>query len=152
MKVLTEKQVERKFKSINKKLLKQIGHTEATNNFELDNIGKDLFGSKWLGVYMSNSKIPKTPKQAYFIINVDKIGQRGSHWMGVYRTTNNTYYMFDSFGRRSDRLVPSFTRGKIIIDSDYDADQHDSTDICGSLCLSWLVVVRDYGIRNALKI
>ena len=149
---LTEKQAEAKLKKYNKQILTRIGHKNATTNHELNIQGRALFKSKWLGVFMQDSKIPKSPKSAYFIINVDRKHQAGSHWIGIHRTIHDTYYIFDSFGRRSNKLIPLFVRGKIHIDSDNDQNQHIDSKICGSLSLAWLKVIKEHGIRNALLI
>lgn len=152
MAVLSEKKIEREFKKINKKLLKRIGHKKATTNHELHLIGRELFGKSWAGVHMQDSKIPNTPKKAYLIINVDTEGMSGSHWVAVHRTSKNTYYIFDTFGRKSKKLLPIFTRGKIHIDSDHDQNQWGDSEICGTLSLAWLLCVKQFGIRNALKV
>jgi hypothetical protein len=76
----------------------------------------------------------------------------GTHWCAVVKN-KNTYYIYDSFARTSRRLLPVFSKGRLVIDSDTsDQEQFGSSEICGQLCLSFLQVVKEHGIRNAIKI
>lgn len=151
MKILSEKQIERKFKQYSKKFIDFIGHDKSTSNIELNNLGK-LHIPSFIGVFSQNSKIPTTPRLCNFIINTDLEHQPGTHWIAIHRTKNNKYYIFDSFGRSSKKLIPHFVRGKMHVDSDYDVNQSESSEICGALCLAWLKCVSLHGVRNALKI
>ena len=142
---------EKVFKANVKSFTKKIGHTNATTDSELDHLGK-LYIKNWIGVYSQNSKIPVKPKKASFIINTDLKHEKGSHWVAVHRTNNNTYYIYDSFGRSSKRLIPIFVKDKLHVDTEYDAEQKDKEDTCGSYCLAWLLLLQRYGVRAALKI
>jgi len=146
-----EREAEQVFKAYVKQFTEIIGHKKATTNHELNRLGK-LHIQNWLGVYSQNSKIPTKPRKASFIINTDMKHERGSHWIAVHRTSNNVYYIYDSFGRHSSRLIPVFVKGKLHIDSDYDAEQKQKEDTCGSYCLAWLKLLQERGVRFVLKI
>jgi len=150
--MVKDKKVDTLFKAYKKKLIAEIG-TKATTDTELTKYGKRLFGTKYIGTYSQNEKIPKSNiKQKFYIINVDTVGEPGTHWVAVVQN-GNTYYIYDSYARGAKRLIPLFVKGKIIIESDRsDAEQYGDSEICGQLCLSWLCVVNELGIRSALKI
>jgi hypothetical protein len=147
---LSEKEVKAKFNKYKKNLFKIMGK-KSTTNHQLDTIGKQLFGAKYIGTFSQSYKPKKKPDHQYFIINTDLANMPGVHWVAVVKN-KNTYYIYDSFGRTSKRLLPVFTQGRLIIDSDYDAEQFGDSEICGQLCLSFLQVVKEFGIRNALLI
>jgi hypothetical protein len=147
---LTEKQVMRVFNAHKKRLIKQLG-SKSTSDKQLTDTGKLLLGPRFQGAFPQNHTIKTTPKVQYLILNVDTRGKPGSHWVGVVKN-NKTFYVFDSFGRTSRKLLPIFSRGKLVIDSEYDAEQFGSSEVCGQLCICWLMTVRQLGIRNALKV
>jgi hypothetical protein len=149
--MLSEKEVTAKFNANKKKIIKIMG-VKNTTNLQLDRMGKQLFGTKYQGTFSQSYKPRSTPAHQCFIINTDLKGQPGTHWVAVIKN-KNTYYIYDSFARTSRRLLPVFTRGRLIIDGDTsDAEQFGDSQICGQLCLSWIQVVKDHGIRNALLI
>lgn len=147
---MTEKQVMARFNAHKRRLLKQLGR-KATTDTQLTHTGKLLLGSRFKGAFPQDYKVKAKPKVQYFILNNHKKGQPGEHWVSVVKN-GTTYYCFDSFGRSSRKLLPHFSRGKLVIDSDYDPEQFGSTQICGVLCLAWLLTVQQLGIRNALRV
>ena len=147
---MNEQQVMKHFNTYKKGLIAKLG-TKATTDKQLTTVGKSLFGSKYIGTFSSDYKPRKTPSKQYFIINVDGEQLPGSHWLGIVKN-NNTYYIFDSYGRSAKRLIPNFAGGKHIIETDPDVDQSKTSDICGALCLAWLCTVDKLGIRAALKV
>jgi hypothetical protein len=148
--MLTEKEVISEFNKNKKTLFKTMGK-KSTTNIQLNKMGKQMFGKKYQGTFSQSHKPKSKPVNQYFIINTDTKDGPGVHWCAVVKN-KNTYYIYDSFGRTSKRLLPVFTQGRLIIDSDYDAEQFGDSEICGQLCLSWIQVVNDFGIRNALLI
>jgi hypothetical protein len=70
----------------------------------------------------------------------------------------NRCYLFDSFSRTPQYLVPIFlkkleSKGIKVFQSDKtDKEQYGSTEVCGHLCCAWLSVIKDLGIRKALTI
>jgi hypothetical protein len=120
---------------------------------ELDRVCKKLFGKKYSGTFPSDM-IPKlTLEVPYAIINLDKTGSPGSHWVALARGRGGVG-VYDSFGRTSRKILPSVynsNNGKIL-DSDYDSEQHVSEDNCGARCCAWLIFVDRYGLDRALLI
>ena len=143
----------KKFKQSTKDHIAKLGNTPL-DNFTLDSFGKLLISPRYLGTYgQNNAPLNRTGS---CIINTDLAHQPGTHWVALY-ITPNTIYIYDSFGRASHKLLKILTRqakklNKKIVDSEYDTEQMTDSVICGHLCLAWLGIVRDYGIKNALKI
>ena len=146
-----EKEVTNKFRTIKRKLIKVLGRKSTTDQ-QLSHIGQKLFGKKYIGTFSQDYKPKVSPKTQFFIINTDRKGGPGLHWVAVVKN-NNTYYIYDSFARHAHKLVPVFTKGKLFIESDKtDAEQRGASEICGVLCLAWLQIVDEFGIRKALLI
>lgn len=141
------------FKKYKKQLIKQFGK-KALYNDQLDNICTKLFGSKYLGTHPQDQVVLKP---GYQIINVDTSKQSGSHWVGIYQT-QNTVYIYDSFGRPSSTLLKILTK-KLnkknikFVDSDNEPEQFGYiSEICGQLCISFLMVVKELGVKRAILI
>ncbi len=121
---------------------------------ELAKLGKKLFGNKFKGVYASNEvKDLKETDKGYFIFNLDKRDEPGSHWLGIVKTPKGIM-IYDSFGRPSKQIIPSvFTLGHSIsgkpklriTDTEDDAEQLITEENCGSRAMSFLKVYDDYG-------
>ncbi len=124
---------------------KQIG-SGLTYGGELAKLGKKLFGNKFKGVYASNEvKDLKKTNRGYFIYNLDKRDEPGSHWLGIVKTPKGIM-IYDSFGRPSEQIIPSvFTLGHKITDTQDDAEQLITEENCGSRAMSFLKVYDDYG-------
>jgi hypothetical protein len=151
MKSLTEKECLKKYRNTLSKIIKKLKNRKTTNGAELGDYAKDNLNN-FKGIYMQNSKIPKSSGPACFILNTDLVGGPGIHWMAVY-STGKHYYIYDSFGRKSKKIITHFVKGGVrFTDSDYDAEQKDDETNCGQRCLAWLVFRQKYGIHNALKI
>ena len=147
----TEKQVMTIFKRINKAILKEIGHSKATTDTELTRVGKLLLGKEYSGTFTVDHKPSRRRKNQYFIINNKPRSHPGEHWIAVVKQ-DQTFFVYDSFGRSSKTLIPSFVKGRTYFDSDSDAEQHPGSSICGSLCLSFLVCFDRLGKENAMRI
>jgi hypothetical protein len=146
---LSEKEVMKVFNHHKRKFIRILGR-KATTDTQLNDVGQAYF-PQFVGAFSQDVKITPTPARQYFIINTDRKHQPGTHWCGVVKN-GKTYYVYDSFGRTSSRLLPHFSKGKLVVDSDYDAEQFGKTEICGVLCLAWIATVAEVGIRNALKV
>lgn len=130
-------------------LIKKLGD-KALNNTQLDSIGKQLFGKRYIGTHPQDRTVFKNGFQ---IINTDTYGKAGVHWVALY-ITPKTIYVYDSFGRPTKKLLKVLSKNatRKIVDSEYDPEQFGNSQICGHLCLSWLHVVKTMGIKQALKI
>jgi hypothetical protein len=147
---MAEKQANDLFLLYKKKIIKILGN-KATTDAELNEVGMRMFPKKFRGVYPQD-KFPS--KSGYYIVNTDVSTGPGEHWVAVYSTASKLY-IYDSFGRCSKKLLKHLTKNntkKEIVDSQYDAEQFGDSEICGPLCLSWLAVVRDLGIKKALLV
>jgi hypothetical protein len=152
MKALSEKECLKKYKSILSSVVYKLKNKSTTNGHELNIYAKNNLNN-FKGIYMQNySKIPKSSTPSCYIINTDLVGGPGIHWVAIY-TTGKHYYIYDSFGRQSKKIIPKFVKGGVrFTDSDYDAEQKDYETNCGQRALAWLVFRQRYGIHNALKI
>ena len=152
---MDEAQVMTYFRKYKKHIISILGK-DALQGTTLQDTGEKLFGSKFRGVFSQNEKTLDVSKTGYYIINTDIVGKPGIHWVALY-TTAKTVYVFDSFGRKSARLLSHLVskarlNNKRIIDTDHDRDQTNNSNICGQLCVAWLMVVKSIGIRGAMLV
>ncbi len=141
-------------------MYKIVGHKKATTDTQLTRIGRKIFGKDYLGTFPQdvkpNAVMSKVTKgDSYFIINLDKKNKPGVHWIGVYYNTNtDKFYIYDSFARKSSKILPHFikTIGYKHVDMNGGSDQTDKMEDCGQRSLSYLVFVKKYGIQNARHI
>tara|TARA_R110000772_G_scaffold106125_2_gene207955 strand:+ start:2359 stop:2811 length:453 start_codon:yes stop_codon:yes gene_type:complete len=125
----------------------------TTTLLQLDNVCNELFGTKFMGTFPSDMLPVLDDERPYAIINVDKAGMSGSHWVALVKN-KKTVYVYDSFGRPTKNLIPSVLtsgNGKVR-DADYDAEQNTNETDCGARCVAFLVFVERYGIKDAMKI
>ena len=140
------------FKKYKRKFIKLLGKGPL-DNFQLDKLGKELLGKKYLGTF-AQDELPT--KSGYLIINTDtskNINSGEAHWVAIIQTAK-TLYVYDSYGRMTKnvlKLISKQTKKKIV-DSKHDAERFGFTAICGHLSLSWLCVAHDLGICKALTI
>lgn len=130
----------------------------VTTDVQLTRIGKRLFGNKWLGVHASDvkpavimSKITSKTGLYYGIINVDGRFDPGSHWLSIiYDKAHDIWYIWDSFARKSKRLIPKFIRtiGFKYIDINQKSDQRNDQDDCGQRSSALLLYVAKHGLSN----
>jgi len=129
--------------------------TKTTYQGELNKAGRQLLGIKFKGVFASN-KIPRLNDLApYCILNLDKSSETGSHWISLAKFPHsNKTAIYDSFGRDYKRIIPnlSLSGNGRIINTDKDAEQEILESDCGARCLSWLLLVDNYGYKTALLI
>ncbi len=134
------------------KLLRELGRV-ALYDDQLDVVGRREFGRRWGGVHPSDGVPPVKPNR-FYIVNSGFKGGPGSHWVALYVSPAGRVYMYDSFARTSTKIVPSTVRRlsarHFIEDANGVADQRGDSQVCGVLCLSWLMLVRDVGIRRSL--
>lgn len=145
---MKEKEVEEYFNEVLKVIEEQIGN-QTTSEDQLLHLGKKLFGNQFRGVYPVDLLPTLKPKQCC-IINLDRSGMSGSHWVAVY-FEGGTYYVYDSFGRKSSDILSLLSRLKVK-DSDYDSEQVISEKNCGQRSIGWLWIVNKLGLKNSLKL
>lgn len=129
----------------------------TTSNTELDLLGRQFIGPKFIGVFAVDSKINLGKlKTAYFIINNEKIGKPGQHWLSVVKSNNNLY-IHDTFGRPSKKLLKIFYdkmygEGYSIKDTDNDKDQQPYQMDCGIRSVASLLIAKKHGVKAFLKL
>ena len=152
-----ELEIEKIFRKLVKKYNKILG-SKGTWSDVLDKLGRKLYGKKFCGVY-DQATLPwakiKRSKCLYGIFNND-YSDNGEHWLS-FVVKGKQVYIWDSFGRSIDDIVPELQRqlrGQRIRYrmSDRDSNQKDSQKDCGSRCFSFLECTDTYGIRKAMKI
>ena len=102
------------------------------SNFELEDAAKRLKISSFRGVFLLDT-LPKKPnKKECGIVNFDKSGGPGTHWVAWYKNGKTKIY-FDSYGVQPPIEVIKYL-GKPIR---YNTDQVQPVGqvFCGHLCL-----------------
>jgi hypothetical protein len=148
-----ERKAHRMYNQILNKVVKPIVGNGITFQDSLDNVGRDMFGSAFKGVFASD-KIPRlNALKKYAILNLDRSDEQGSHWIAIAFQNGKTY-VYDSFGRKSSRIIPTlFHSGNgRILDSDPDPEQKIKEENCGARSLAWLLFFHRYGPNMAMHI
>ncbi len=114
----------------------------TTYSSDLNKKGKKIFGHRFLGVFASD-QLPDIKNEEMYIANLDKSNEPGSHWIGVY-SENNKIYVYDSFGRKSKKIIPSIFGKGAIQDTEYDAEQSENEDNCGLRSLVFLYMADEF--------
>lgn len=144
------KRATRIYNKVLKTVVEPLTGVDTTYSDELNKVAKICLGSKFYGIYASD-KIPVlTEEKPYAILNLDKTGLPGSHWISIAKHGKNTY-CYDSFGRSASKIIPSLINsgnGKII-NTELDAEQHDKEDNCGARCIAFLIVYDQWGAEMA---
>jgi hypothetical protein len=153
-KSIMEEKMHNEYNKVLQEMTKYLG-SDTTFSDDLQRVAINILSNKFKGVYPSD-KIPKLNElQPYSILNLDNSKMPGSHWIAVaYSPNDKSVSVYDSFGRKSSKIIPSLYKafGGRIIDSDYDKEQRNSEDNCGQRCISWLKIFDTYGKQNALLI
>ena len=105
---------------------------EPLTNFDLIDAVKELKIKCFRGVYLLDTLPGKPNKKECGIVNLDKSGGSGTHWVAWNKNGNNKIY-FDSYGIQPPKEVIKYL-GKGI---NYNTDQLQprETVFCGHLCL-----------------
>ena len=102
------------------------------NNFELKDAVKKLKIPYFRGVFLLDT-LPKKPnKKECGIVNFDKSGGPGTHWVAWYKNGKTKIY-FDSYGVQPPNDIIQYVRKSIR----YNTDQVQPVGevFCGHLCL-----------------
>jgi hypothetical protein len=146
-----EKKALRLYNHALKRLEQQLG-TGATYGNDLNRVGEEHLGKKFAGVYPADMLPLLSKKKCYAILNLDKSDMPGSHWIGVKYLGKGKVLVYDSFGRKTQRIIPSLTERYTPVDADYDAEQENREDNCGPRSLAFLVVDDLFGTAVSRKI
>ena len=129
-------------------VVSKLGNGETYSN-ELADVGKEMFGKKFNGVF-SADEIPQ--KFTSIIANLDDRSEGGSHWIAIARTPEGKYLVYDSFGRKTDKIIGQGVSHLDTYDTEYDAEQDVKEENCGARCLAWLKVFHRFGKEAAYQI
>ena len=120
----------------------------------IDTIGKASFGKRWAGVSASDeAKKLLQMRDVFAIVNTATSRGRGSHWLGIYMTPKGAGYLYDSFGREVSQVIWRLNRAALaeniaLHNTDSVAEQRGASAVCGQLSLSWLLTLKDLGIKR----
>ncbi len=127
-------------------ILDLIGST-TTDNIQLHNLGKALFGASFIGVFKSDDKF-KLKNNQMCIINTDN--KYGVHWIALYKY-NNKIFAYDSFSRNVDKLS-KFWKNKKWISANKDVDQSANEFNCGPRALCWLISAQKFTPQKIINL
>ena len=102
------------------------------SNFELEDAAKRLTIPSFRGVFLLDTLPEKTNKEECSIVNFDKSGGPGTHWVAWYKNGRTKIY-FDSYGVQPPIEVVEYLGRPIR----YNTDQLQPAGqvFCGHLCL-----------------
>ena len=105
---------------------------EPLTNFDLIDAVKELKIKCFRDVYLLDTLPQRPNKKECGIVNLDKAGGAGTHWVAWFKNGNNKIY-FDSYGIQPPKEIIKYL-GKGI---NYNTDQLQprETVFCGHLCL-----------------
>ena len=148
-----DKKAHQMYNQILNKVVEPMVGDDITYQDGLDKAGNNMFCRRFKGVFASD-KIPRlNDLKKYAILNLDRSNEQGSHWIAIAFENGKTY-VYDSFGRKSSRIIPTlFHSGNgRIMDADYDSEQKIKENNCGARSLAWLLFFDRYGANMAMRI
>ena len=152
---ITKEYAEAMYEKILKKIESKHGNGTTTNH-QLDRIGKGLFGKKYIGTFPSD-KIPVLQPGTYCIANLDNSSQKGSHWIAIIKVNKKTSVVYDSFGRKTYKIIPSLLQSGngVILETENDREQDLNgkvEDNCGQRCMASIKVYEKLGMKGLMHI
>ena len=149
-----EKEAHKEYNKALKNVIKLIGHSNTTNNLELDRVGKKMFHRKYKGTFPKDM-IPILKKGDSCILNLDSSKDKGSHWCALIKHSNGRVPLFyDSFGRDYKELGFKSKQWENADISDREqiskllGDNKEEID-CGQRSLAFIKVYYDSGYEKA---
>jgi hypothetical protein len=152
-----EKKVHRLYDHALKRLEEQLG-SGVTYGGDLNRVGKQFLGKKFVGVYPADMLPMLSKRCPYAILNLDNSDMPGSHWIAVKYMGRGASdevercLVYDSFGRKTQRIIPSLAERYATVDADDDAEQENREDNCGSRSLAFLIIDDVFGSKMSRKI
>ena len=118
--------------------------SKGTNNIQLENLCRFLFGIRFLGVFSANEFPKRIKNNQCFIINNKPNNSKtgGEHWIAAYKYKNKIY-MYDTFDRKIKDLSKYF-KNKNIVNANSDRQQSYYEYNCGERCVTWLILFDKY--------
>ncbi len=109
---------------------------ERLTNIDLEALAKQLH-IPLHGVYMKNN-IPKRLANGCYIINLNSVGESGSHWTCFIKDNKEVFY-FDSYGGYPvQNLMDMAEKQKLQVYYNMTQLQHIESILCGYFCLAFL--------------
>ena len=91
---------------------------------------------RFIGVFSINN-LPKLIKDGAYVINLDKYGDVGTHWIALFCNRNEIVY-FDSFGvQHVPEEIKNFVGNKNIITNIFRVQANDSV-MCRYFCIGFI--------------
>ena len=107
---------------------------EALSNFDLIDAAEKLKIKCFRGVYLLDTMPGKPNNRECGIVNFDKIGGPGTHWVAWYKNGKNKIY-FDSYGIQPPKeVINIWVRELIIILINYNQEGRYFVDIYVYMC------------------
>jgi len=116
----------------------RIGHEDDTSTTELTNLGRQALGDNYLGAFAQDT-LPSLSAGQMAIVNTDRSGESGTHWLGALGLRGGGTLFYDSYGR------PMYSEM-----TEPDAEQAKGENNCGQRSLAWLMVYQMLG-ENAAR-
>jgi hypothetical protein len=155
--------VQKEYEGVLKYIVEPLIGKGESIDYVISTVGRQILGKPFLGVFPSD-KIPISlsrtrPYSKFLIMNLDREGQPGSHWVGVVGE-GKVLYVYDTFGRRIEEIAPSIfdfaAKHKMRVhnmpNSTSCAEQDARESNCGQRSLAWLIYFKTYGKHKALQI
>jgi len=127
--------------------------TGSTSMSQLSSVGDELLGKRFQGVFASD-QIPVLKRPGYAIVNTDPWGSPGEHWIAIARGKTGNTWVYDSFGRPTDRVLKSMLKSGNgdIQDTERDSEQLVREEDCGARSMAWLLVFDRFGAKKAAQV
>jgi hypothetical protein len=94
----------------------------------------------FLGVYSIDTMPRRTPIKSFFVTNLSKAQNIGSHWIAVTKPRKGHLEIFDSLGFRHDLVMPYLNFSEKL-QLEYNETQLQSNDsiLCGKFVITFCV-------------
>jgi hypothetical protein len=90
----------------------------------------------FLGVFSIDRMPVRMKIRTFFICNLSKHSEAGSHWIVIFKTDINKIEVFDSLGVKIDYVTSFFKfKTKISVEFNETSFQSETTASCGYFCI-----------------
>ena len=103
--------------------------------------GERLCRDEFVGVFAADT-IPHKEYPGAYIVNTDRSGEPGQHWVAFYCETPGILEAFDSFGKNPgdySKYIKEWMSDDFLVISSCVLQSEDST-LCGNYCLYFLLL------------
>ena len=104
------------------------------NNFELEEASKKLKIKCFRGVFLLDTLPKKLNKKECGIVNFDKSGGSGTHWVAWYKKVKIKFTLIVTVFNHQKKLLSIWEMGLIIILIRYNREGRYSVGICVYMC------------------